>query len=216
MAKCSHCRRRKAKRTCPARRVGLCPLCCGQLRNRGVVCPPGCRHLAEHGPYQEQRLLERKAEIPAGTRPGREDPLEDERLAWLAVQSEAPLRDLALRKPEFSDGDVILALEYAKEKLKKGQGLIVIPGAERPATNDAGEAVFQSLDECRFERSVVLTAGSSGYTTEEKVRVLDRLILAAKTAAGGDFKGRAYVDRIAASFAEMERGARDTKLILPR
>lgn len=215
MAKCGHCQRRKAKRSCPARRFGLCPLCCGHLRNREIACPPSCRHLAEHGSYQDQRLLGRKAETARPER-GQDDLLKDERLAWLALHMEAPLRDLAAARPGFTDGDVILALEYAKEKLAQGRGLIVLPGNELRAGNETGETVVQSAESCRYEGSVLLTAGSSGYTREEKVRVLDRLILAARSVARDNFKGRAYLDRIAASFAQMERGSREAKLITPR
>jgi hypothetical protein len=213
MAKCGHCRQRKAKRACPARRDDLCPLCCGQLRNREVACPPACRYLAEHAPYQEQRLLRRKVEAPAGSRTDEDDLFKDERLAWLAVHIETPLRDWAVQRPEWSDGDAILALEYAKDKLVQGRNRIFVPGAGRPAGNDAGEAVMENMERCRFEKSVILTAGASGYTTEEKLRVLDRLILAAKSSARGDFKGRSYLDRVAASFERIERGARSSKLI---
>ena len=213
MSKCAHCRQRKAKRACPARRDSLCPLCCGRLRNRELRCPPSCRHWGEHAPYQEQRVLERKTDSPARPRPGQDDPLKDERLVWLAVQAETPLRELVAQRPDITDGDVILALEYAKDKVERGRGLLVIPWMERRSGNDIGEAIFQSLESCRFERSVVLTIGSEGYTSAEKIRVLDRLILAAKSAARGDFKGRAYLDRVVASFARMEKGAREPKIL---
>jgi len=216
MAKCSHCRQRKAKRACPALRDNLCPLCCGRLRNREVACPPGCRHLSEHAAYQDQRTLERKIEPPKDRRPEEGDPLGDERLAWLAVHAEAPLREAAARRPEFGDGDLILALESAKDKLVRDRGRIFIPGADRPAGHEAGEAVVEAMARCRFERSVILEAGTGGYTAEEKILVLDRLIAAAKSTARGEFKGRAYIDRLLASFDKMESGAGGTKLVLPR
>jgi len=215
MSKCAHCGQRKAKRSCPARRESLCPLCCGRLRNREIACPPACRHLAEHAPYQEQRILGRKADTPAGSKSGRDDVFEDERLAWLALQAEGPLHEAASQKRDFTDGDAVLALEYAKDKTAKGRGLLLVPGMERRSGNEVGEAVFRSLENCRYERSVVLASGSEGYTNEEKIRVLERLILAAKSAAGGDFEGRTYLDRLGAAFARMAGDARDPKIITP-
>ena len=213
MSKCAHCRQRKAKRACPARRDSLCPLCCGRLRNRELRCPPSCRHWGEHAPYQEQRVLDRKTDSPARPRQGQDDPLTDERLAWLAVQAETPLRELAARRPDITDGVIILAFEYAKDKVERGRGLLVVPGMERRGGNDLGEAIFQSLESCRFERSIVLTTGSEGYSSAEKIHVLDRLILAAKSVARDDFKGRTYIDRVLASFARMDEGSPDANRI---
>jgi hypothetical protein len=216
MAKCATCGKRKAKRSCPARRASLCPACCGRLRSRERTCPPTCRHLAEHAPYQERRVLERTARPPAGGFSAPDDPLKDERLAWLAVNAEAPLADLGSRIPEFTDGDAVLALESAKEKIEKGRGLIVLPGADRRTENAAGEAVFQSLERSRFEKSVLLSAESTGYTAEEKIRVLDRLVAYAKAAAGGNIGGRAYLESIIASFAEMKKSAAEPKILAAR
>ncbi|MBM3294039.1 MAG: hypothetical protein FJY82_05885 [Candidatus Aminicenantes bacterium] len=215
MAKCGHCRKRKAKRACPALRSEICSACCGRIRNREVSCPPGCRYLSEHGPYQDRRILERKTPLSENRPPEGDDPLRDERLAWLAVQAEAPLRETAGRTPDFNDGDLILALESAKDKLVRGGGRVVLPGGERRAGSPVGEAVWQSLERCRFERSLLLEAGSGGYTFEEKVFVLDRLIAAAKSAARGDFQGRAYIERMLASFEKLKDVSRPSKLILP-
>lgn len=215
MAKCGHCRQRKAKRACPARRDEICPLCCGRIRNRDVACPAGCAHLSAHRPYQERRILERRVEAGADARPEKDDPLRDERLAWLAVHVEAPLVEASGRRPEFTDGDLILALEDAKERLVRGRGRVILPGVGGPAGNPLGEAVFLSLENCRYERSVVLAAGTGGYTTEEKTYVLERLLAAARSAARSDDRGRAYVERLRKSFAQLNNEAGASKIILP-
>lgn len=216
VAKCIRCRKRKAKRSCPAVGGGLCPLCCGSLRDREVHCPPHCPHREMHKPYQDRRLTERGPEQPGRRESPREDILRDERLAWLALNADAPLADIALRRPDFTDADAVLAMETAREKLDKGAGLLVLPGEGRKPRNEAAEAVRQSLDACRFERSVILSGGTEGYATEEKILVLDRLLLAARSFARENPAGRTYLDRIAAQFSQMRQDTDGPKIISPR
>ena len=212
MAKCGRCGRRKGKRSCPALGGVICPVCCGAHRQREIACPPACRHLADHKPYQDKRTLERPS--PPPSEPG-DDLLRDERLAWLAINIEAPLRALAERDPRFTDGEAILALEYARDKLTRGRGRLIVPGEERKPSNAAGEAVFQGLEQCRYERAVVLVGGAEGYAEEDKLRVLERLILAAKSWAGPAFGGRAYLERLREQFARLQAQSRPSRLIAP-
>ena len=216
MAKCAHCRRRKAKRSCPALGSGLCPLCCGELRDREVACPPRCPHREQHKPYQDRRAAERPVE-PAGP-PGSsgEDVLRDDRLSWLALNAEAPLFERARARPDFTDAGAVAALEYAREKAAKGGGLIVIPGQERAPVNEAGEAVRRSLDACRYEASIILSGAREGYTAEEKIRVLDRLIPAARSFARQSPGGRTYLERIAAQFAALNAEEGKNRIVAPR
>lgn len=213
MAKCSNCGRRKAKRACPARGGELCPQCCGVLRDREIHCPPHCPHRERHKPYQDRRLVDRGTE--SGNPGGRpeDDILGDERLAWLALHANAPLAGIARSQPEFTDTEAVLAMEYAKEKLKKGGGLIVLPGEDRKPQNEAGEAVRRGLESCRFERSVLLVGNPEGYTTDEKVRVLDRLLLAARSFARRNPSGRTYLDRIMAQFAQMREDSAQRRVL---
>jgi len=216
MAKCSRCRQRKAKRRCPALRDNLCPLCCGSLRDRDIACPPNCRFLAEHKPYQDQKTLRKKVGHSTKKSETQDDFFKDDRMAWLALHIEAPLRDLAEQNPEFKDGEAILALEYAKSKLARGRGILVVPGEERKSGNAAGEAVYRSMDGCRYEPSVILAGAAQSYMIEEKTEALERLILAAKSRIFENFEGRAYLDYIAARFAQINETARQTRIVTPR
>ena len=216
MAKCSRCQQRKAKRRCPGLRNDLCPLCCGLLREKEVACPPTCRFLAEHRPYQEKRILEKKQAAPARAGRRQDDFLKDERIAWLALNIEAPLKEIGERNPSFTDAEAILALEYAKEKLAKGRSILLIPGEDRKPGNEVGEAIFQSVENCKYEGNVILTAAAESYKSEEKVRCLDRLILAAKTWARENYAGRAYIDHLREQFAQIAEMSRTSKVITPR
>ncbi len=161
-------------------------------------------------------MLEKKSEAERSGAPPAEDILRDERLAWLALHADAPLAEMAERTAAFRDADAVAALEYAREKLEKGSGRLVLPGVSRKPENEAGEAVLRALEACRFERSVILAGGTEGYTTEDKARVLDRLILAARSFALEQPGGRAYLDRISAQFDRMRRDAAPGKVITPR
>jgi hypothetical protein len=212
MAKCRKCGQRKGKRSCPALGGLVCPVCCGTHRGREIACPAACRHLAEHKPYQDRRTLERPPSPPGG--PG-DDLLRDERLAWLAINIEAPLRELAERDARFTDGDAILALEYARNKLTRGRGRLILPGEDRKPSNAAGEAVFQGLENCRYDRAVILVGSAEGYAAEDKLRVLERVIGAAKSWTGSAFGGRTYLERLREQFARLQEQSRPTRIIAP-
>lgn len=207
---CRKCGKRLAKRSCPALGSAICQLCCGQLRGKEVHCPPACPHLAAHKHYQEKRVIERK---PDGRRAAGQDILRDERLAWLAYRIEAALFEQAGRQPDFADKDAVLALEYAREKIKKGAGRLIIPGAALKPANQAGEAVLQAVERSRYQASVVLESGLEDYKREEKLACLERVSSGIKLALEADPSGRAYLKDLAARFAKAATGDRAKKLI---
>jgi hypothetical protein len=211
MAKCAHCRQRKAKRRCPALRDGLCPECCGRYRERTIPCPPACRFLTEHRPYQEEKVRRQRSERTAPPEPA----FADERLAWLGLNIEAPLHEIGNNRPEWTDGDAILALSYAREKLDRGSSLLILPGDDRRPANPAGEGVLESLDACRFEKSVLLASGREGYSVQDKLAALDVVLHAARTIARGNLKGRAYLEHVRQTFARLRDAARPAKLVTP-
>jgi hypothetical protein len=137
-------------------------------------------------------------------------------MSWLALHIEAPLVEIARARPDFTDVDAVAAMEYARDKAAKGGGLIVIPGQERIPGHEAGEAIRQSMDACRYERSMLLAGGNQGYTGEEKIRVLDRLIPAARSFARQAPGGRTYLERIAAPFAPGDAATEKSRILAPR
>lgn len=149
---------------------------------------------------------------PAGPAAAGGDILRDERLSWLALHADAPLVEIASAEPDFTDADAVAAMEYAKDKLARGGSLLILPGQERSPRSEAGEAVRRGLDECRFERSVLLAAGGDVYTTEEKLRVLARLIPAARSFARTNPSGRTYLDRLAEQFSAFRKGPDSPKI----
>lgn len=216
MAKCGKCGQRKGKRPCPALGGTICPACCGTHRVRDIACPPSCRFLADHQPYQDRRVLERKPAPAAGPSRREERLLEDERLAWLALHIEAPLAETADRDPGFRDGGAILALEFARERLTRGRGRLIIPGEDRKTANLVGEAVYLGLESCRYDRAVILIGSEEDYSPEEKRRTLDQVLSTARAWAGEDFDGRTFLEKLREQFARMRDMSGPSKLITPR
>ena len=73
---CPLCRRRRARRTCPALGREICTVCCATKRQTEIRCPADCRYLhsaQSHPPAVVQRRQERDARfvlpIVAGLRP---------------------------------------------------------------------------------------------------------------------------------------------------
>jgi len=214
MPLCPRCGSRIAKRSCPALGSRLCNLCCGRLREKELHCPPACSHLARHKPYQEKRVLERVPARPLRSRQAEDDVLKDERLAWLVLQLEAPLAQISERSRSLTDGQALLALEYARTKVDKGKGLLIIPGESRKPSNELGEALFAASERARWEAPVLLTSGFESYGREEKLRCLDWIILSVRLRARGASGGRAYLDDLVDRFAKL-RGLPSKSRIIP-
>ncbi|HEA64616.1 MAG TPA: hypothetical protein ENI02_00525 [Candidatus Aminicenantes bacterium] len=215
MAKCSKCKRRKGKRHCVALGDYLCSLCCGLLREKEIHCPQSCTFLEKHRPYQEQRVIEKKqVSFPKGLSP-KEDILNDERMAWLAIHIEAPLKEYAEKKEPFTDKEALLSLEYARKKIEKDKGFLFIPEEKNKPKNETGEAIFQNIEKCRYERKIILPGNTATYKKEEKIRCLERIILAVKFRAKGNFEGRNYIDQVIKRFAKIKDLSRQKKIITP-
>lgn len=205
-ALCSRCRRRKAKRPCPALGGSLCSLCCGLARDKEVHCPSSCPFWSEHKTYQNKRAAE-KSEAGPTPAPARADILLDERLAWLAAHIEFPLRVRGQEDPRLGDAEVILALEYARDKIERSRHLLIVPGESLKPRNALGEAVLQSMESCRYEGALIIPGAGSAYSIEEKSSVLERVLLAARESARTDPGGRRFLDRLIDHFTRMEQRA---------
>jgi len=215
MAKCAKCKQRKAKRYCPALGEDLCSLCCGIIREKEIHCPSNCTYLVAHKPYQEKRILEKKETSLPKNRTAEEDILKDERMAWLAFHAEAPLKLYGERKESFTDKEAIMALEYVKEKIVKGEKLIHVPGEDIKPKNEVGEAVYQSIEKCHYEKSIILPTEIQSYTQDEKLKCLERIILSAKYLAKGNFEGRNYIQELISRFDKIKELSLKKKMITP-
>jgi hypothetical protein len=212
MAKCSKCQKRKAKRTCLALGESLCSLCCGKLREKEISCPPQCRFLKTHSDYQEKRILERKETPPPSLSP-EEDILKDERMAWLAFHIEKPLQEYGKRDRSFTDKDALLALEYAKEKVQRGRQHLILPEQNVRAGNEPGDAIVKLIEMCKYEKKIILPGEHQTYSDEEKIKCIDRIILALKSFAQNNFEGRKFIEVLTARAEKIDELSHQSKVI---
>lgn len=208
MEVCSQCKKRKAKRSCPALGSSLCSLCCGRLREKELHCPPVCPYLSRHKPYQENRIIQKKRTLS-------DEVLNDERLAWLTLNIEAALKEVAEKRSDFRDRDAVLALEYAKGRVEKARPLIVLSEGGRLPMNEAGEAVLSGLNQCRFQRKIILPQSQESYTLEEKVKCLETAILTVKHLARENLGGRTYLQDISRRLSRLQDASKQDKIITP-
>jgi hypothetical protein len=183
------------------------------LRLKEVHCPTSCAYLSRHKPYQEKRVMDRSPSRPPRSGPAKDDVLKDERLAWLVFQLEAPVAIIAERSPALTDGPILLALEYARDKIAKGKGLLIVPGESRKPGDELGEAIFAASERARWEAPVLLASGMESFNREEKLRCLDRIILSVRLSAKRDPDGRAYLLDLAARFARLRSLSQKSRLI---
>ena len=206
MASCSRCRRRKAKRRCPALGSDLCPLCCGRLREKEIYCPAECPFLALHRPYQENKVIQKKGRFS-------DDLSNNERLSWLVLHIEVPLLEYVQRNPSFSDRDAVLALEYAKDRVEKSRTRLLLAQDESRVKNEPGEAVLQSLEQCRFQKKIILLQDVERYTSDEKLRCLENVILRIKHLTRADLTGQTYLQDLARRLDRLKELSAQKKIL---
>jgi hypothetical protein len=203
---CPKCGKRLAKRVCPALGAKICQLCCGRLREKEVHCVQDCPYLKSGRAYRQKRVLETSPKRP------RVDPSEDKRLARLVFFVDAALAGHASAHPEFTDGDVLLAIDYAKGIVEKGRPRIIVPGAAARPVNEAGELILQALEAARPEESALVAVPASAFTAAEKTACLDWMAGNIKLEAGADLEGRAFLDNLVGIFSRM-RAEQNTPLV---
>jgi len=191
----------------------LCNLCCGLLREKEIHCPPDCTYLIKHKSYQEKRAIE-KRKIPSGSDfPPQEDILNDERMAWLALHIEAPLRMHGESNKSFTDKDALSALEYARGKVNTEKKFLIIPEENIKPRNETGEAIYQNIQNCRYEKKLILPGNIQTYKKEEKINCLERIILSLKHIARENLEGRRYLEQMFDRFARIEKLSHQKKIL---
>lgn len=208
--KCSKCHKRKAKRTCAALGTKICPLCCGKLRGKEINCPQDCPYLDRHSSYQEKRLTDREGKSAP---PPSQDILRDERLAWLVLHAEIPVFEFAKRDPQIGDRDVYFALDHAHRNLERKSAVFILTQNRLDSPNPLGEAILKNMDMCRYQKKIILPGESLSYSTEEKIKGIERVQLAVRTAAGRTLSGRNYLEQLFIRMARLQTASSQTRII---
>lgn len=135
-------------------------------------------------------------------------------MAWLAFHIEVPLKEYSEKKESFTDKNAILALEYAKEKIEKDKGLLFIPDEKSGPKDEVGEAVYENIEKCRYEKRIILPGETGSYKKEEKIQCLERIILSIKFLAKDNLGGINYIQKLHERFSKINELSRIKKISL--
>ena len=185
---CPLCRKRRARRACPALHRDICTVCCATKRLTEIRCPSDCRYLASaqnHPPAVVQRQHERDARfllpIVAELQP---------RQYKLFFVVQLLLHDIA-RKGELPVDD--RTVREAAEALAKTyetatKGIIY----EHQASSPPAERLSRELKPLLDDPTAVGGPKAGERDMAEVLRRVERAAAGAEAALGGG--GRAYLD----------------------
>ena len=187
---CPLCRKRRARRACPALLRDICTVCCATKRLSEIRCPSDCRYLASaqhHPPAVLQRQQERDARfllpIVAELQPRQGELLlfVQRLLHAIARSGELPIDDRTVRET---------AEALAKTYDTASKGIIY----EHQASSPPAERLARELKP-RLDDSAAAGGPKAGERDLAKVlRCVERAAAGAEAALGGG--GRAYLDLV--------------------
>jgi len=194
---CRRCQKRKGKRRCPLFQGWLCPVCCGELREKENKCPPTCPFFKKHRAYQERRFLEKHAEELAQLQALEENLAKDDKLTWLAYSVEKEIAHQAKDNPELNVEKIIEALSQLKDLLQRGGKRIILLDQPLAGLNPLAEQIHQVLETCQTPRDILVPKEYEHYSLEEKKQVIDTLLTRATFLARRlNFQGKEYLANI--------------------
>lgn len=182
---CPLCRRRRARRTCPALEKAICTVCCATKRLAEIRCPTDCRYLASaqsHPPAAVQRRQERDARfllpIVAGLQPRQYELFffVQQLLHGIARAGALPIDDRTVRESaealaktyETASKGIIYAHQASSppaERLSQElKPLLDDPSAGRPKAGERDLAdVLRCVERAAAGADAALGGGASAY-----------------------------------------------------
>ena len=187
---CPLCRRRRARRACPALQQQICTVCCATKRLTEIRCPSDCRYLASaqtHPPAVVQRRQERDARfllpIVAELQPEQYKLFffVQHLLHGIVRAGELPVDDRTVRES---------AEALAKTYETAGKGIIY----EHQASSPPAERLSQELRPRLADPQAAGGPKARERDLAEVLRCIERAAAGAEAALGGG--GRAYLELV--------------------
>ena len=124
MSRCPRCNSRKAKRSCPALGVDICPVCCAEGRLNTIACPQDCTYLGAEF-YQQKRRREKAMSRGRGFIESLEKLFPDAEVRDIAFKLCADIYFFVKRNDPIADEDLAGVLD----ELRRGPTRIFVPGS---------------------------------------------------------------------------------------
>jgi hypothetical protein len=194
---CPICKKRKAKRYCPARAESICTVCCGTEREVTIDCPSDCSYLLESRKHAPGRREIDWASVPfADTRipssfVARHEPL----ILALGYAICLNARD----NPAVTDSDVIAGLQSLAEAYQTLSSGIYY---EKPPEYVFQHGLYDAL-KAAIENYKQTESQNTGIASIRDSEIRDALIFLSQlgaTRTNGRPKGRAYLDLLRSQF----------------
>lgn len=198
---CPICKRRKAKRLCPARAETICTVCCGTEREVTIDCPRDCAYLIESRKIELARMQVDWSKLPfPESKFDRQFALTN---GHLLNSIDHAVCKFAAENPATVDTDAVAVLQSLAESYRtQASGIIY----EKPIDYALQRALYETIKAVITEFRKKETE-RTGMTTVRDSDVRDSLIFLTQLAAvheNGRPKGRAYLDLIRRQFPKEE------------
>ena len=179
MAKCASCGERKGNRPCPGLNAGICSLCCGTKREKGIRCLESCQYLKSGKDYQLGREIDKR--ISSDLHAETTDVFRTDEAAAFVMPLERFFIDQFYRAKEVNDLDINKALTkiYA---FQKG----ILPALE--GENRAEELILKKFGEVNRK--------FYNLSDDLKARAILRIIKSIRSSSGDALGGRNYLEMV--------------------
>ena len=179
MGKCTSCGERKGNRFCPALKAGICSLCCGEKREKEILCSETCEYLSKGKDYQLGREIEKR--INSDLRSESADVFEMEEVVAFVMSLERFFVDQFYRDQEANDTRICEALTKIYAFQTK-----MIPGLK-------GE---NRTEELIFKKFIEISKRAPGLSERLKERAVLRVIKSIRSSSGSVLGNRNYLEMI--------------------
>jgi hypothetical protein len=187
---CKICRKRRARRFCPAVQGDICTLCCGTEREVSLSCPLECEYL------QDAHQHERPVPVPESEIADQDIEITEEFVSahsTLLMFCMFALVDAAAKTPGAIDSDVMAALEALIQTYRTlGSGLIY---QSRPE-NSVAAAVQRSFTEtfAEYEKERSERESFPAARTSDTLAILVFIHRVGQQSQNGRPRGRMFID----------------------
>ncbi len=193
---CPICRKRKAKRFCPARSENICSICCGTEREVSIDCPSDCPYLLEARRHEGERREVDWTKVPfADTRIPTSFVADHQKLILaLSYAVCVSARD----SRQLVDSDVVASLQALAEAYRTLSSGIYY---EKPPDYAVERELYDRLKAAIEDFKKTQAAERMSSLRDDEIR--DALIFLTQlgsTRANGRPKGRAFLDFLRSQF----------------
>lgn len=152
--KCVSCGKRKAKRSCPALRGSICPVCCGEKRGVEIICPPDCVYFVDGQKHQQLKVMHQRLRKEGAVSYVRRAELYN-RNPEVFARIEKIFADAFRANRKLRNEDVVSALTLVKNTLDtEKKGLIYQHQSENSYANELSTRILIALTDFKDDPEI--------------------------------------------------------------